>query len=247
MASLAVGRDVLFATHGFNVDRAAGIASRAGWEAWLRLPARTMFVGILWSGDSRWLPVIDYPVEGSEAIQSTNLLAPFLDRDFAGAASPSFASHSLGARLVLETIRGLGGRRRVKRLTLMAAAIEDDCLLAEYSDAVLSWAYPIGNLGREIIDFLHPDWRAALGHSGPSGSVAGLQSGWQIPDGLAYGHGNYLGNDPNEPPLQPAGGGAERRSAAAAQYGDLETSLVGRSRLQPIRLTAPGIAPIRPG
>jgi Alpha/beta hydrolase of unknown function (DUF900) len=89
MSRQAVGRDVLFGTHGFNVDRAAGITSLAGWEAWLQLPANTMFVGILWPGDSRWAPVIDYPVEGDEALRSAALLAPFIDRYFAGAASLS--------------------------------------------------------------------------------------------------------------------------------------------------------------
>jgi Alpha/beta hydrolase of unknown function (DUF900) len=215
MTSMAAGRDILFATHGFNVDRAAGIASLGGWEAWLQLPSNTMFVGILWPGDSRWLPVIDYPVEGDEAIQSAQRLAPFLDQHFSGAGSLSFVSHSLGARLVLETIRLQ--QRRIRRLILMAGAIEDDCLIAEYSkaagkvdsisvlasrsDDVLHWAYPIGNLGREIIDTLHPDWRAALGRSGPNGPVPGLHGGWQVPDTWAYGHGDYLGNNPNQEPF----------------------------------------------
>ena len=202
----AAGRDVLFATHGFNVDRQHGIASLGNWERWLQLAPGSLFIGILWAGDSRWAPVIDFPVEGDEAIQSAKLLAPFLATHFAHAASLSFVSHSLGARLVLHTIRLL--RRRIRRLVVMAGAIEDDCLSHEYrdaasyidsvsvlasrSDAVLRHAFPMGNLGRELIDAQHPHWSAALGHTGPAVPVSGLHAGWQIPTRWNYGHGDYL-------------------------------------------------------
>jgi esterase/lipase superfamily enzyme len=97
----AKGRDVLFATHGFNVNRNDGILKLSEWESVLSLDDNTLYIGILWPGDSRWAPVIDYPFEGEEAITSAHLLAPFLNENFANTTSVSFSSHSLGARMVL--------------------------------------------------------------------------------------------------------------------------------------------------
>jgi hypothetical protein len=212
----ARGRDVLFGTHGFNVNRHDGIASLSAWANLLHLSDGTFFVGVLWPGDSRWAPVVDYPFEGDEAIASGRLLAPFLDKYFAEAAGLSFTSHSLGARMVLETIRQM--RLRARRLILMAGAINDDCLIEEYRDAaakvdeisvlasrgddVLKLAFPIANPLAGIITRGHPYWRCALGLDGPNSPYpSNLRSGWQIPDNWHYGHGDYLGGTP--PPLLP--------------------------------------------
>lgn len=207
------GRDVLLGTHGFNVNRQEGIASLSKWSALLPLDESALFVGVLWPGDSRWLPVVDYPFEGDEARDSGRLLAPFLDKHFGEAASLSFASHSLGARMVLETIRRM--QRRVRRLTLMAGAIEDNCLIKEYRDVpakvdaisvlashgdyVLKLAFPIGNTLGGIVYRGHPYWHGALGHDGPEAPPQNLRAGWQIPENWNYGHGDYLGGSP--PPL----------------------------------------------
>ena len=208
------GRDVLLGTHGFNVNRRDGIDSLSKWGNLLQLGDNAIFIGVLWPGDSRWAPVVDYPFEGGEARDSGRLLAPFLDKYFFEAASLSFASHSLGARMVLETIRQM--RHPVRRLTLMAGAIEDNCLIKEYRDVptkvdeisalashgdyVLKLAFPIGNILGGIIYRGHPYWHGALGHDGPESPFPGnLHSGWQIPDNWEYGHGNYLGGSP--PPL----------------------------------------------
>ena len=208
------GRDVLLGTHGFNVNRKDGIASLSSWSNLLQLGEGALFVGVLWPGDSRWLPVVDYPFEGDEARDSGRLLAPFLDKYLGEAASLSFASHSLGARMVLETIHQM--RHRVRRLTLMAGAIEDNCLIKEYGDVpakvdeisvlashgdyVLKLAFPVGNTLGGIIYRGHPYWHGALGHDGPDKAFPGnLRSGWQIPDNWKYGHGDYLGGSP--PPL----------------------------------------------
>jgi hypothetical protein len=193
----ARGRHVLFATHGFNVDRQQGTAALTGWATWLTLPLSTLVVGVLWPGDARWVPVLDYPLEDSVATKSGRLLGPYLDANFRAAASISFASHSLGARMVLETIAAMKGS--VRRLNLMAGAIDDDCLTNQYAglldriqeisilasarDAVLATAFPLGN----------PYWSAALGHDGPAVVPAGkIQGPWQIPDTWNYGHGDYL-------------------------------------------------------
>jgi pimeloyl-ACP methyl ester carboxylesterase len=216
IAALVTGRDVLIGTHGFNVNRSKGVEELSSWETLLTLNSTALFVGLLWPGDSRWAPLVDYPVEGEFANRSGQLLAPFLDLYFAQATSLSFVSHSLGARTVLETIRALGVR--VRRLILMAGAIDDDCLIDEYKDAagkvekisvlssrkdtVLSWAFPVGNLLEGLITPGHPFWHSAIGHSGPQAPYpAQLARNWEIPDGWSYGHGDYL---PGQPPVAAA-------------------------------------------
>lgn len=207
------GRDVLLGTHGFNVNRKSGIEALSGWEKLLNLGENTLFIGVLWPGDSRWAPIVDYPFEGDEAIASGRLLAPFLDEHFKSAASLSFASHSLGARMVLETIQNMA-RPSVRKLVLMAGAINDNCLngeykkaaskvqeisvLASYKDYVLKLAFPIGNPLAGIITRGHPYWQGALGSDGPDEPYpANLRSGWQIADKWGYGHGDYLGGATN--------------------------------------------------
>jgi pimeloyl-ACP methyl ester carboxylesterase len=211
------GRDVLLATHGFNVDRKSGIASLSAWSELLQLGDNARFLGVLWPGDSRWLPVVDYPFEGDEARDCGRLLAPFLDRYLNVSTSISFVSHSLGARMVLETISQL--RTRVRRLTLMAGAIEDDTLVNEYADVppkvdeisvlashedyVLRLAFPIGNTLGGIVYRGHPYWRGALGLDGPDGPFPeNLTPGWQIPSNWDYGHADYFG-DAAPPCLNP--------------------------------------------
>lgn len=83
---------------------------------------------------------------------------------------------------MLQAARGL--TLPVRRLTLIAGAIEDVCLTNEYndvarmvqeiavvasrSDAVLRWAFPPGNLIGEILIHGHPYDRTALGRDGPA-------------------------------------------------------------------------------
>src|SRR5215471_10219784 len=60
------GRDVLLGTHGFNVNRADGISDLSHWSEWLRLGSSGIFIGVLWSGDARWIHFVDYVIEGDE-------------------------------------------------------------------------------------------------------------------------------------------------------------------------------------
>jgi pimeloyl-ACP methyl ester carboxylesterase len=202
------GRHVLIATHGFNVDRAAGIACLSNWEGLLQLPQPySAFVGLLWPGDSVWAHGLDYPDEPKVANDAGVLIAQFLDANFADAASISFASHSLGARVVLATISHL--TLPVRRLVLMAGAIDDNCLntefqaaaagigsislLASKEDTVLSLAFPLGNFFAGILAEGHPWSRAALGHTGPAKPwPANFQAPFEIPDNWGFKHGNYL-------------------------------------------------------
>jgi hypothetical protein len=210
------GRHVLIASHGFNVDRKAGIACLSNWEGLLQLPQPySAFLGLLWPGDSVWAHGLDYPDEPKVANAAGVLIAEFIDSNFANAASISFASHSLGARVVLATIANMS--LPVRRLVLMAGAIDDNCLntefqaaaakvgtislLASNKDSVLSVDFPLGNFFAGIIAERHPWWRAALGHSGPVQPwPANLQAPFEIPDNWGFNHGNYLQIDNSPPP-----------------------------------------------
>lgn len=201
------GKHVLIATHGFNVDREQGIACLANWESLLQLPPGSAFLGLLWPGDSVWMHGLDYPGEPKVADESGEMLAEFIDTNFQGVASVSFASHSLGARVVLSTIANLN--MAVRRLTLMAGAIDDDCLnteflgaaekiekisvLASMKDTVLSQLFPLGNFVGGILTVGHPWWHAAIGHCGPVQTWPGNFEGpFMIPDAWNFDHGNYL-------------------------------------------------------
>jgi hypothetical protein len=168
---------------------------------------------LLWPGDSVWAHGLDYPEEPKIANDAGILIGQFIDANFANAASISFASHSLGARVVLATIANMS--LPVRRLTLMAGAIDDDCLntefqaaiakigsvslLASKEDTVLSMAFPMGNFVAGIVAEGHPWWRAAIGHTGPAQPrPANFQAPFEIPDQWEFNHGNYLQID--QPP-----------------------------------------------
>ena len=212
------GQNVLIGTHGFNVNRVDGIAHLSNWESLLELPPSSAFVGLLWPGDSVWAHGLDYPDEPKVADGAGRLIAAFLNQNFAGAGSLSFASHSLGARVVLQTIANLN--LPVRRLALMAGAVDDDCLTKEFQaaaakvgeisvlastkDEVLSRLFPLGNFFAGIIDAGHPWWSGALGHGGPAQPwPANFQAPFAIPANWNYQHANYLQIDNPPAPALP--------------------------------------------
>lgn len=219
LTSAIAGRDLLLITHGFNVDQMDGLEKLGNWAGLLDI-GNAVPVGILWPGDARWIHVVDYPVEGNEAMDAAKLLAAFLNKYLTAALSLSFASHSLGARLVLQTIAGLN--RPVRRLLLMAGAIDNTCLSSEYvnaaqdvtsisllasrSDDVLKWAFPAGNFVSGLFSRGAPYIHEAIGREGPSTEMTpppNLHADWQIPDSWGYGHGDYLPASPAPPRVPP--------------------------------------------
>src|SRR5580698_445994 len=207
LLSAIAGRHVLIATHGFNVNREAGIDCLSNWDGLLQLGDGAAFVGLLWPGDSIWAHGLDYPGEPKVADDAGPLVAAFVDKYFVGAASISFASHSLGARVVLSAVNAMS--LPVRRVMLMAGALDDDCLTNEFEaaaakvdrisllssakDEVLSLAFPMGNLFSGIIAAGHPWWHAAIGHAGATTPwPENLQSLYMIPDCWNYQHAHYL-------------------------------------------------------
>jgi hypothetical protein len=230
IAGLVAGKDILFFVHGFNVNFEYGARSFANMVPLLNLQHSDVAIGVLWPGDS-WVPYINYVIEGNVAVSAGNALAKFCRAKLSAARSFSFASHSLGARVVLQTLLGLD--RPARSVTLAAGAINQNCLAGEYrqasenkittlsvlasrGDDVLKLAFPLAD---PICDILEPDhslFQPALGYAGPSVAEAGLVDGqWRIgyTPGASYppnyGHGSYL------PPGDPASVAAAAAIAAA--------------------------------
>jgi hypothetical protein len=215
---LAAGRDVLFAVHGFATDQAYATRMFARLNAHLPLPEGGLFFGVMWPGDS-WLPFVDYPFEGSVAIDSGTRLARYCNIWMGAARSLSFVSHSLGARVVLQAIETLSAPARVVCLT--AAAVNQHCFSEEYApsaakaqsfaalasheDQVLKLAYPPGDLVADALLHDHPYFEPALGYAGPPGDGPQvIARPWQIPDAQRYDHGDY--HPPGDPPPVAPGG-----------------------------------------
>ena len=209
------GRDVFLMAHGYNVNREHGTKSLGQWKSKLQFGIGTnaVFIGVLWPGDCVLPIFIDYVWEGSEAEKSGTMLGEFVRDNFGFAASLTFASHSLGARVVLQAIQTLADSNRVRNLILMAAAIEDDTLLREFNaaankvdrvsvvysleDHVLQLAYPGGNLIGGLIERGDPNVKAALGRLGPSEPWPGkIIPNPRLPSFWDYGHTDYMTTDP---------------------------------------------------
>lgn len=209
-----VGREVVFATHGFNVSRPAGVHALARLGRDLDLPPAFVFVGVLWPGDW-WIPAVNYPAEAGDAVRCGRRLAKFVNTRLSAAAGISLVSHSLGGRLVLEAVSRLD--RPAREVCVLAAAVDDDCLtsrqydaaranakrisvLASKSDKVLRLAYPAGDFLSDI--FFHDDdsfRHKALGYHGPHPRAEGVLHA-QIRDNERYDHSDYFPpSKPNDP------------------------------------------------
>jgi hypothetical protein len=243
LGAKATGRDVVVATHGFNVSYIYGLQSLANLDAALGL-SPALFIGVLWPGD--WvIPAVNYPFAVGIAREAGKRLGLFLKATLAGASTVSFISHSLGARVVLEAVEQLG--RPAKVICLTAAAVNADCLSAEYSaadsevttivnlasdnDLVLKLAYPAGDL---IATILHPDHNAfqrAMGALGPAAPVAPNITAYQISRGPAYDHGDYLPPDVVVPPANDA------KWSAVAQF--MQLAIRNRPEGWPNNVAAP--------
>ena len=252
VAELVRGRNILFVVHGFNVNFAAGARMNDRLLPMLKLAESDLAIGILWPGDS-FIPVVDYPFEGNVAIVAGKAVAAVCRTFLASARSFSFASHSLGARVVLQALLGLD--RPARSVTLMAAAINQACLVQEYAaaarnsttlsvlaskgDMVLKLAFPIGDPFADLLHGDHSVFEPALGYAGPTASEATLVEGpWQIPlpaspSNIDYNHGSYLPPSDAVAPL-PATNPASY--VPVADY--IANAFYGRSQIWP------GLAPV---
>lgn len=205
---------VIFLLHGFNVTRPNGARSLRRLAELLPGAEGRALVGVLWPGDS-WARAAGYSFEGRDADDSASALRRFIEDVLLSGTVVSFAAHSLGCRVALETVLHLDSRFEVDQLALMAAAVDDYSLawdrayrtamgrarrasvLAARSDDVLRLAYPVGDLLQAFLFFRREESGLALGHHGPRphrrsrGTVPANVKHLQI-DGLGVNHGDYL-------------------------------------------------------
>jgi hypothetical protein len=216
--------------HGFNVNRPDGEASLDRLMASLRSRGLVhgAMIAVLWPGD-HFLGPLAYSWEGRDADDSAAGLAGVITRVWPVGVQLSFVSHSLGARVVLETVERLrGGPCTVEQVCLMAPAVDDDSLahpeayraaalysqrvavLSSRRDMVLALAYPAGDLLQAFAFWRKDDPGWALGFGGPvdahDAALPVNVIGWPIDKSRRAGHGDYI----------PAAAGeetAEQRSA----------------------------------
>jgi hypothetical protein len=224
--------DIVFLVHGFNVSRQAGTVELGALAANLPALGAGAAVVVLWPGDSAIGP-LSYPFETNKADDSAVELAKFIADSLPQNPRLSLIGHSLGCRMVMETVRQLWIRDiPVAQVCLMAAAMDNDslaaseeyreaamhagevCVLYSPADQVLRYAYPLGNL---LSAFLH--WNAssdgALGFTGPRAASGGSVPGQVRPVGILganrVNHGDYLPG---------AGGQLNSKQRAAARFAD---------------------------
>jgi pimeloyl-ACP methyl ester carboxylesterase len=239
-ALLALEPRVTFLIHGFNVNREEGATGLGNLAQCLNSALGAAVVSVLWPGD-HWLGPLSYPSEGRDADDTAAQFARFIGDVVPPLTSLSFVTHSMGARVAMETIERLLGRAyRFDQLCLMAPAVDDTCLaslnayratvencnrvavLSSKEDEVLKYAYPAGDL-LQAFAFWHDTAGSALGYRGPrshdpSGGVPDNVLHKMIGVDRNSDHGDYI------PEFAPGGAQPDNRThrnqESAARFAD---------------------------
>jgi hypothetical protein len=171
-------RRLVLLVHGYNNSEAVARESFGRFVEHLRglsstgraLAADAVFV--YWPGDTNLglaISAASYPLQVERAIQSGRSLGAHLADLVGPAGTPTevyLVGHSLGCRLILETLREMSGAPRpavfVAGVSLMAAAVPEEVaaerwpelggigrprrtdILHSADDRVLHWAFPLG-------------------------------------------------------------------------------------------------------
>lgn len=216
--SLLAGAEPLtFLVHGFNVPRPEGQRSLTAFADMLGLPGdRGAIVGVLWPGDDRLSP-LTYSLEERDADATADGLARVISEVIRPRGPVHFGAHSLGCRVVLETMLRLAKEGvEVGQVALMAAAVDGDALarstryravvegaarvavLHSDRDLVLKLAFPAGDWFAALLFGGYTS--RALGAAGPARAGQERVPGTVVEDAVGafrVGHGDYL---PASPP-----------------------------------------------
>lgn len=156
----AGGNDIVIFVHGFNntLQRAEDVWRKETWAELLhqQVPPSSLrkVVLLYWSGcgsSNRALGGLLYPLLVKNAVATAEFLADYLITATHSATVPvdvSFVGHSLGCRVVLETVQRLSQTPtlRVKRLLLMAGAVaEGYCVPWE------KFGYPVARVEERVL------------------------------------------------------------------------------------------------
>jgi hypothetical protein len=209
--------------HGFNNHYGEAATAYQGFrkqqyrrdESLLWESLETVLADAHWPGDAAWgvadlVDFLVYPVAVGTAKEAGPVLADFLSR-MPNLEIVHFIGHSLGCRVVLETILILHSRAQVGKVCLMAAAVpvfqvewggrlesamvraQRVLVLFSGSDKVLTAAFPLGQSAAGRGEGILP---TALGHERPPPSVAGRVDAIEI---SSAGHSDYWGHNDTEP------------------------------------------------
>jgi len=252
-AALA-GKHVCFVVHGFNVDRDRGYTgfgaaaqemARGGALAALPppgpfdlfTPAVDVAVPVLWAGD--WYLPVNYPFLLPDIQRTGGYFAQLIASSATQMARVSFVTHSMGARVALETVQQTVAAARGTRVRLpvfdtavfTAAATSDEILddpdyalavdairrfvvVSSRADTVLSGDFPAGDLVEQWFWRHDPGADDALGRYGPrlkAGSKALGKTQWyEIPPGDGQNHEDYFPEPWNADPPFPNGWSGKR-------------------------------------
>lgn len=212
-------RELVVLVHGFNNHMGEAAEAYQGFRhrqyplASAKPPELEGALGdFFWPGDANWWGILDkadflvYPKAVQTAPQAAERLARFLV-GLPNLLTLHFVGHSLGCRVVLETIRAFVGapHPRIGKVVLMAAAVPDFMVtsggvladaaamaeavlvLHSTSDLVLHYAFPPGQTAAGAGEGFLP---TALGRFGPPAGMAGRVSAHRISDAN---HGDYWG------------------------------------------------------
>lgn len=219
----AARREAVILVHGFNNHYGEAATAYLGFrnQQYGRDPSlmsptlETVLADAHWPGDAAWgaVDLVDflvYPFAVGTAKEAGPVLADFLSR-MPNLEIVHFIGHSLGCRVVLETILAMDARTQVGKVCLMAAAVpvfqvewggrlesamvRAQRVLVLYSgnDIVLSATFPPGQFAAGRGEGVLP---TALGHERPPPTVAGTVDAIEI---SSAGHGDYWGHSDTEP------------------------------------------------
>ncbi|MBA3644676.1 MAG: alpha/beta hydrolase [Gemmatimonadaceae bacterium] len=220
-------RECVVLVHGFNNTDSEASEAYLGFrtrEKEIFSPAdpqtfEHLFADAFWPGDADWWSFFDradfliYPAAVHTAVRAARELANALWR-MPNLETVDFIGHSLGSRVVLETLLLLRARAmpRIRRVALMAAAVPSEMLeprgrfydllialqgdgstidiLHSKADTVLHYAFPPGQSlagGREASE-------RALGRFGPSPLMPGYRANVSEREIGGAAHGDYWGH-----------------------------------------------------
>ena len=247
-------REPVVLVHGFNNHQGEastayfglrGRQYREGAPTLIPPALEAILADAFWPGDAAWgafdlADFLVYPAAVGTSQAAAKLLAAHL-RSMPNLVAVHFVGHSLGCRVILETLADFArsGGPHVGKVCLMAAAVpnfkveargalasamayaDQVTILHSQSDAVLRYTFPPGQTLASGDEGFFP---SALGLHGPSPGVPGKLDPRPIPDAH---HGDYWGQSERAPAET-----AANRIAELFKFGSWQRS-IGNARGAP--------------